>query len=75
MTNHEERELGCAVGACGVAVGSMVRAVVGTSLGARGSARTIWSWGDLVGATESVCVVSEMQGTEVRGRVIMGDEV
>ena len=51
-----------------------VGSVVGTTLGERGEALSVWTWGSLVGLAEGVDVESETQGIEVIGHIIMGGE-
>ena len=45
---------------------------VGTTLGERGDALSVWTWVSLVGAAEGVGVGSDMQEIKVRGKYIMG---
>ena len=56
-------------------MGCEVGAGLRTNLGDRGVGLSVWTWGDLVGATEDISVGSETQWIEVRGRVPMGVEV
>ena len=56
----------------GRAVCCEVGAREGTNLGDKGDALYVWTWGDLVGTTERVCLGSETRVIEVRVCVIKG---
>ena len=58
MATLRERVVGCMIGFCGAVLICVVGARVGINLGAQGAAWTVWTWGDLVGATEGVGTVS-----------------
>ena len=48
---------------------------VRTTIGERGVALSVWTWGALVGVMEVVGMGSMMQGIEVRGCVLVGGDV
>ena len=53
-------------------MGYKIGSIVGTTLGERGVALYVWTWGDFVGSTEIVGVGSEMLRIKVTEKVLIG---